>query len=346
MQPRLKTMRLNAILIGAQKAGKSTLLNWLTTRDSQEFSVKADEEPTNGVDHRIRIYELSTGFHSKLVFYDPSGNPRFRDIVRSYYPNKPLGIFVLDGNQDFETQARMLKEEGKKFREANGRCSTAILVVTKDDLKKEYNSSGLLSLRREMNITEPIVYLSSKNKQGLEELNQLISKKSEILWRNDPEAFTAIDKKNKKDIMNCLDKAITILNEEKKQLGDHQKNHSRAITLKGAIDKMESVKNAVKKDKIWNYKELRVYIGAVINDTFIASLDRYKGDKSFKTWCKKIVLKILNALTFFISLPLYLVEGNGLFLIAGTSERAARRAAKELQQSNLLPNANTPRVKK
>lgn len=86
-----KEISLKVILLGDSAVGKSLLIKRFITNKIPDISV-----PTLGCDSFIKNFKLDDNYHFKLKIWDSAGQERFRALIRNYYKDVDITIFVYD----------------------------------------------------------------------------------------------------------------------------------------------------------------------------------------------------------------------------------------------------------
>lgn len=130
---------IKAVIGGDTGVGKSSILLRL-----QQGQFKSNEDPTIGVQFVIHTLNTADGVAIKFQCWDTAGQDRFRSIVKSYFKNARLLIFVFDigSRPSYANLPLWFKESGwqKPKGEAHYACAysqhtLAYLIGNKCDVR-------------------------------------------------------------------------------------------------------------------------------------------------------------------------------------------------------------------
>ena len=332
-----------AVILGAKKSGKTSLLKRIG-KSKESFS-----ESYNSTD---KENEKDLGDDCAIEFTDTAENTSEKN--RHDYFGQDIVILTVDSTQDFKKQSDKLKKEFSEIQKLNPSLSY-VLVVTKSDDKKNQKvnedqinelSNDILKTCNQKNKTHPLsrpIFTSAKNDDGVADLEgalfDVVFYEDNLYSNSSKTFFSAI---------NNVVAAQNILQDEYDRLKRFYRVESRLGILKETINKLtnfiEELKNELKKagedlsDSFPAPRSIDKRAMKIINDSFVNSLDKYKDDKDFKIWVKKILSKILNVLT----IPYSFATGRTLFNLKGKSYKAAQDAQDKLLEERLLPPPAPP----
>ncbi|RDX71083.1 ADP-ribosylation factor-related protein 1, partial [Mucuna pruriens] len=131
-------MELHVLILGIDKAGKTTLLEKMKSVYSNVEGIPPDRIiPTVGLN--IGRIEVA---NSKLVFWDLGGQPGLRSIWEKYYEEAHAVIFVIDASSPsrFEDAKSALE---KVLRHEDLRGAPLLILANKQDLSEAVSSEEL-----------------------------------------------------------------------------------------------------------------------------------------------------------------------------------------------------------
>jgi len=158
--------QLKAIVCGAMGVGKTSILRRLSEGVFQE-----NHAPTIGVNVIVRTLKTSAGAPVTLQIWDTAGQERFRAMVKSYFRDANLILFVFDvGNRwSLEMLFEWVETSGWMPRDARPERCQAYLVGNKSDLMERTVSveeAESFGMEHDMLYTET----SAKTGANIEEL--------------------------------------------------------------------------------------------------------------------------------------------------------------------------------
>ena len=119
---------IKVIILGDSNVGKTTLIQRLINK---EF---VNPSATLGIEYHTYIISLNE-FKIRMQIWDTAGQEKFNSLVKSYYQNTEVGIFIysIDKEDSFDN----IKTWYNNFKENSTQNSFNILVGNKKDLEEE-----------------------------------------------------------------------------------------------------------------------------------------------------------------------------------------------------------------
>ena len=116
------------IILGDSNVGKTSLIQRLINK---EF---VNPSATLGIEYHTYIISLNE-FKIRMQIWDTAGQEKFNSLVKSYYQNAEVGIFIY--SIDKEDSFNDIKTWYKNFKENSTQNSFNILIGNKKDLEEE-----------------------------------------------------------------------------------------------------------------------------------------------------------------------------------------------------------------